>query len=145
MNDSLHTARVLLVEDDQAHADLIRMSFEDNGLNLDVQHVSDGAQAIEYLTRTGEYTKAHRPDFIMLDINLPKMNGHEVLQRIKSDERLKTIPVIMLTTSNDERDRMQAYQHHANSYLIKPTEFQMFQDLVHDVRAFWAQWNKLPA
>ena len=145
MTKKFKSARILLVEDDQSHADLIRMSLEDNGFDLDIQHVMDGAEAIEYLHKEGEYSNALRPDFILLDLNLPKLSGHEVLDQIKSNDSLRSIPVVVLTTSANELDRAQAYEHHANSYLTKPTDFQMFQDMVHDLRSYWAKWNKLPA
>lgn len=145
ITDKLKPARILLVEDDQSHADLIRLSLEDDGLDLDIQHVTDGAKAIEYLNNAGDYTKAERPDFILLDLNLPKLTGHEVLDQIKSSDSFRSIPVIVLTTSANEQDRAKAYKHHANSYLTKPTDFQMFQDMVHDLRTYWAKWNKQPA
>lgn len=121
------------------------MSLEDNGIDLDIQHVDDGAKAIEYLHNEGEYADAGKPDFILLDLNLPKLSGHEVLNRIKSDDALQSIPVIVLTTSANEKDRAKAYRYHANSYLTKPTDFQKFQDMIHDLRTYWAEWNKVPA
>ena len=133
--------RLLLVEDDQAHADLIQMSLEEDGEDLEISHVNNGSKAIDYLRNQGEYTNATRPDLVLLDLNLPKVSGHEVLQQIKSDESLQSIPVVVLTTSADERDVSRAYLHNANSYLTKPADFQQFQSMIHDLRTYWTSWN----
>lgn len=133
--------RLLLVEDDQAHADLIQMSLEEDGEDLEISHVNNGSKAIDYLKNQGEYANATRPDLVLLDLNLPKLSGHEVLQQIKSDESLQSIPVVVLTTSADEQDVSRAYLHNANSYLTKPADFQQFQSMIHDLRTYWTSWN----
>ena len=141
MTNQTKTHRLLLIEDDQAHADLIQMTLEDHGDDLDINHVNNGAKAIDYLRNQGEYTEATRPDLVLLDLNLPKISGHEVLEQIKSDESLQSIPVVVLTTSANEQDISKAYRHNANSYLTKPADFQKFQSMIHDLRAYWTKWN----
>ena len=136
--------RLLLVEDDQAHADLIQMTLEDQDEKLDINHVNNGAKAIEYLRNTGAYTNATQPDLVLLDLNLPKVSGHEVLEQIKSDETLQSIPVVILTTSANEQDINRAYRHKANSYLTKPADFQKFQSMIHDLRTYWTKLNCNP-
>lgn len=134
----------LLAEDDPAHADLVRMAFEDNGISNRLTHVSDGEQVIQYLRRLNGFTNADRPDVILLDLNLPKLNGHEVLQEIKNDSELMSIPVVILTTSANEQDRAAAYEHNANSYLTKPIEFSKFQKMIRDLKMYWCIWNQPP-
>jgi len=132
----------LLVEDDDSHAELIRLSFEDNHKNHVLNHVSDGADAISYLRREGAYADAQRPDVVLLDLNLPKVNGHEVLTTIKQDDDLRTIPVVVLTTSAHEGDLIKAYRNHANSYLVKPIDFGKLVEMLKHLRVYWADWNR---
>lgn len=137
-------AHFLLVEDNQSHADLIRMAFAENNIANSLDHVEDGEKAIQYLQGTAEYSSRRLPDIILLDIRLPKVDGHEVLRFIKSDDRLNVIPVVMLTTSDAEIDRTKAYQEHANSYLTKPVDFDQFQKMIKDLKFYWAIWNSPP-
>ncbi|MEM9082297.1 MAG: response regulator [Planctomycetota bacterium] len=138
-------ARFLLVEDDQSHADLIRMAFDDNNIANSLEHVDDGEKAIRYLKGEAEYASRQLPDIILLDVRLPKLDGHEVLRFIKSDEQLNVIPVVMLTTSDAEVDRTKAYQEHVNSYLTKPVDFDQFQKMIKDLEFYWAIWNSPPS
>ena len=121
------------------------MSLEGHGVEIVIDHVNNGVKAIEYLLNLGEYADAIRPDLVLLDLNLPKVSGHEVLEQVKSDESLQSIPVVVLTTSANEHDISMAYRHKANSYLTKPADFQKFQSMIHDLKAYWTQWNCSPA
>lgn len=134
----------LLVEDDPSHAELIRIAMAENAVSNTVDHVGDGEEAIKYLTKKDPYSESELPDVILLDIRLPKLDGHEVLQYIKTHEDLCRIPVVMLTTSNADSDRLRAYEHHANSYLTKPISFEQFHKMVKDLQLYWAIWNHPP-
>ena len=106
--------------------------------------VKDGEKALQYLNKENEFANAETPDLILLDINLPKIDGKEVLARIKKDDVLKVIPVVMLTTSDSERDIRDSYQSHANCYITKPVDFQKFMDVVQTVKNFWINIVQLP-
>lgn len=134
----------LLVEDDDDHAALVERSLKRNRVQNRVSRVSDGAQAIQFLRNEGEFADAIRPDTILLDLKLPKLNGHEVLEIIKADEDLRAIPVVMLTTSDAENDRAKAYHHHVNSYVVKPLDFTKFRELVEELNLYWGVWNRPP-
>lgn len=134
----------LLVEDDDIHAHLVTRSLAKARVSNRVTRVSDGAAAIAFLQKEGQYADAEEPDVILLDLKLPKVNGHEVLSTIKQDERLKQIPVVVMTTSDAESDRAQAYNFHANSYVVKPVDFDRFRQLVHDLCLYWGVWNEPP-
>ena len=121
LEDEIGPRHVLLVEDDDSHAKLVLLGFAANNLTSTVERVSDGEQALAYLRRSAPYSDRPRPDFVLLDLNLPKTSGHEVLRQLKEDNDLRTIPVVILTTSSAEADRVTAYHRHANSYLTKPT------------------------
>ena len=138
------SAEVLLVEDDETHATLVMRCFEIIGVNI-IHHVSDGEEALDYLFHRGKHTdkkKNPRPDLVLLDLRLPKRDGHEVLKEIKNSEQLRTIPVVILTTSNNENDLRKAYLNHANSYLVKPLGFDRFQEMIHDLGTYWLKWNQ---
>ncbi len=139
-------ATVLLVEDDETHASLVIRSFED--LNMErIYWVSDGEQALDYLLHRGMYvdiSKSPRPDLIFLDLRLPKMDGMDVLKEIKRSEDLRSIPVVILTTSKNRYDIQNAYINYANSYLIKPLGFNKFQELMRHTCIYWLAWNILP-
>ena len=136
--------RFLLVEDNDAHAKLIMLQFRDRADQLLIDRVADGEQALEYLRNEGPYTGRERPDVVLLDLRLPRLDGHEVLRRLKADEDLRRIPVIVLTTSQAEKDLAEAYREHANSYLIKPFDFSRFQSMMEDVAHYWGDWNEHP-
>lgn len=142
MNEGVIT--FLLVEDDDIHAHLVTRSLDKSGQSSRVVRVADGAEALAYLHRQGPYAGCPRPDVVLLDLKLPKLDGHEVLAAIKEDEDLKTIPVVVMTTSRAEADRAKAYMHHANSYVVKPVDFEKFQQLVRDLSLYWGVWNEAP-
>lgn len=144
MNTDKRPVHFLLVEDDQSHAELVFLSFEENNVANTIKHVTDGAQALEYLKSEGEFHDAQRPDVILLDLHLPKLNGLEVLEQIKMDNSLKTIPVVVLTTSANEVDRTQAYNHSVNSFVTKPVDFNKFQQMIKELSLYWTLWNQPP-
>jgi CheY-like chemotaxis protein len=139
-----HVVHFLLVEDDQDHAELVRRGLESSRVVNDLTHVTDGEEAIRLLRLLPPYEKTRRPDVVLLDIKLPRMNGLEVLELIKSDETLSSIPVVMLTTSEAETDRARAYARSANSYLVKPLHFEQFHQMIQDLQMYWAVWNQPP-
>lgn len=134
---------VLLVEDDPGDVLMTREAFEEYLHNkLDV--VTDGAAALAYLRREEPYTDAPRPDLVLLDLNLPRRDGREVLQEVKADEDLRHIPVIVLTTSQAEEDVLRSYQLHANAYVTKPVDFDGFIDAIRQIDHFFVSVVKLP-
>jgi CheY-like chemotaxis protein len=134
----------LLVEDDDDHAELVKYSMRSGNSSNHLDRVSNGMEAIQYLKKETPYSEARRPDVILLDLNMPMVNGHEVIEFVKNDPELKTIPVVVLTTSNAEGDRTLAYESHANSYVVKPVEFKLFQKMISDLEEFWSLWNQSP-
>jgi CheY-like chemotaxis protein len=138
---------ILLVEDNQAHAELIVRSFENHRVVNSIYHVTDGEAALDYLFRRGDYAdpaKSPRPHVILLDLRLPKIDGLEVLKQIKSAPGIDKIPVVILTTSTAERDVAGAYEAHANSYLVKPVDFEKFTTLMSELGFYWLGWNHYP-
>lgn len=131
----------LLVEDDEDHAILVRRTLERQPATRAVRHMADGEAAMEYLH---DAPSRGLPDVILLDLNLPRAGGLEVLARIKRDPRLATIPVVVLTTSRAEGDRARAYAEHANSYLVKPIDFVQFVRMVQVLSDYWGRWNAPP-
>lgn len=136
--------QVLLVEDSPGDVRLTQEAFRDAKSHITLHVASDGVEAMAFLKREGAYVDAPRPDFILLDLNLPRMDGREVLAQIKDDDSLKTIPTIILTTSDSEADILKSYQLHANCYLTKPVQFDAFKALVKSVSEFWFSKVKLP-
>ena len=141
---SSRPTRFLLVEDDDAHAELVLMTLAENQISNPVDRVSDGEAALAYVRGEGSYANRLQPDIILLDLKLPKIDGHEVLAQLKADEKLRAIPVVVLTTSAAEVDKAKAYYNHANSYLIKPIDFEKFRQMVMDLRMYWSVWNEPP-
>lgn len=135
---------VLLVEDNPGDVRLMREAFRDARVAGHVHVASDGVEAMAFLRKEGAYADAPRPDLILLDLNLPKMDGREVLGLIKEDEGLKSIPTIILTTSQSEADIVQSYQLQANAYLIKPVLWPAFENLLASTADFWLTKVKLP-
>jgi two-component system, chemotaxis family, response regulator Rcp1 len=138
------TIEVLLVEDSPGDVRLTQEAFRDSGKPVRLHLASDGVEAMAFLRGEGVYADAPRPDLILLDLNLPKMDGREVLKEIKKDQDLKTIPTIILTTSDDEADVLISYQLQANCYLRKPAHWDAFDNLVRSINAFWLTRAKLP-
>jgi CheY-like chemotaxis protein len=136
--------RFLLVEDNNAHAKLVMLQLQDSKANVIVDRVSDGSEALDYLRGQGEFANRERPDVVLLDLRLPRMDGHEVLRQVKADEQLQVIPVVILTTSSAEADREEAYSNFANSYITKPLDFDQFQEMVQSLKLYWASWNQSP-
>ena len=135
---------VLLVEDSPGDVRLTKEAFHDANKAIHLHVASDGVEAMAFLNREGRYGDAPRPDFILLDLNLPKMDGREVLALIKQDDTLKTIPTIILTTSDAEADIEKSYQLQANCYLTKPVQFDDFEGVVKSINDFWLTKAKLP-
>lgn len=134
----------LLVEDDIDHAELVMLAMRRNRDANRISHVEDGEAALKFLRRQPPYEDCDSPDMVLLDLNLPRMNGQEVLAEIKQDPSLSSIPVIVLTTSENEPDRIDAYASGTNSYLVKPLDFGDFNDLVGQIDEYWTKWNRLP-
>jgi CheY-like chemotaxis protein len=135
---------VLLVEDDPGDVLMTKEAFEDYRLSNMLHVVTDGVEAMEFLRRQGEHTDAPRPDLVLLDLNLPRMDGREVLQAIKSDPELASIPVVILTTSEAEEDVLRSYSLHANAYVTKPVDFERFIQVVRQIDEFFVTVVRLP-
>jgi len=136
---------ILLVEDSPTDARLTKEALRDGKLRNNIRHVEEGEEAMAILRREGKEAAAPRPDLILLDLNLPGMDGREVLQEIKEDPDLKRIPVVVMTTSRAERDILQAYNLHANCYVTKPVDVEQFLGAVRKIEDFWFTIVKLPA
>jgi CheY-like chemotaxis protein len=135
---------VLLVEDSPGDVRLTREAFKDAKVLVNLHVAPDGAEAMAFLRREGEYANAPRPGLILLDLNLPKKDGREVLEEIKESPALKTIPVVVLTTSASEADILQSYRHHANCYITKPVNLDGFLKIVKSIDCFWLCVVELP-
>ena len=144
MSPSEKVLEILLVEDSPGDVRLTREAFRDALLPVHLHVASDGLEAMAFLRREGEHGDAPRPDFILLDLNLPKMDGREVLALIKEDEKLKTIPTVILTTSEADADILRSYQLQANAFLTKPVQSDAFESLVKSITDFWLTRVKLP-
>lgn len=135
---------ILLVEDNPGDADLTRDAFSTGKVDNLLHVVSDGVEAMAFLRRQGKYASASRPDLVLLDLNLPRRDGREVLADIKSDEALKRIPVVVLTTSKDEADVLKSYDLHANCFISKPIDLGEFIRAVRSIEDFWLTIVRLP-
>lgn len=135
---------ILLVEDSRGDVRLTREAFREANLAVRLHVASDGVEAMSFLRLEGPHTDAPRPDLILLDLNLPRMDGREVLSRIKGSQSLKTIPTIILTTSVAEADILLSYELQANAYLSKPVQLDKFENLVKSINDFWLTKAKLP-
>ena len=135
---------ILLVEDNPGDVRLTQEAFKSNKISNNLQVAEDGVEAMAILRREGEYTNALRPDIILLDLNLPKKSGREVLVEIKTDENLKQIPVVVLTSSANEEDILKAYDNYASCYISKPVGFDEFIRVVKSIKDFWFTIVKLP-
>lgn len=137
-------AEILLVEDNAADVKLAEEIFKEGGLSFNLQVARDGEQAMSMLRREGEHSDLVMPDFVLLDLNLPRKDGREVLAEIKADPVLKRIPVMVLSTSNAPRDVLTCYELQANAYICKPVDLDEFIELVESIRAFWMRFAEFP-
>lgn len=145
MNASISKSiEILLVEDNPGDVRLTRESLYDARVNNNMMVASDGLEAMACLRQEGKYARAARPDLILLDLNLPRMNGFEVLDAIKEDPNLKRIPVVVLTTSEAEQDIVQSYNLYANAYVTKPVDLEQFIKVIKSIEGFWLEIVKLP-
>ena len=146
------TIEILLVEDNPGDVNLTRIALADSSwktlrereINVNLSVVTDGVEAMNFLHRQGNYDQAIHPDLILLDWNLPRKDGREVLIEIKSDERFQRIPIVVLTTSEAEEDIIKAYNLHANCYITKPVDFNKFVEIIQSIEDFWFKIVKLP-
>lgn len=136
--------RILLVEDNEGDIVLTLEALKEARIANSVDVVRDGEKAIRFLKKQGKFMNAETPDLILLDINLPKMDGIEVLNEIKTDDHLKVIPVVMLTTSDSEKDILKSYQSYANCYITKPVDFRNFLEVIQAIKDFWINIVQLP-
>ncbi|HJT05196.1 MAG TPA: response regulator [Pseudonocardiaceae bacterium] len=144
MTNPQHDVHILLVEDDPGDVLMTQEAFEHHRIRNPLHVVTDGAAALRFLRREGEYTDATRPGLILLDLNLPLINGREVLAEIKSDEQLRRIPVVVLTTSQAEEDIVRSYNLHANAYVTKPVDFTRFMEVIRQIDEFFLTVVRLP-
>lgn len=135
---------ILMVEDNLGDIRLTQEAIKRNKLRVRLRFVLDGVEAMAYLKKEGNYSTVHRPDIILLDLNLPKKNGKEVLNEIKSDETLKCIPVVILTSSPAEEDVIKSYQLQANCFISKPIDLDSFIEIIHSIEHYWLSIVKLP-
>jgi two-component system response regulator len=140
----MKSIEILLIEDNPGDADLAREALENSKVHNTLNVVQDGEAAMAFLRRKGQYASAPRPDLILLDLNLPKKDGREVLAEVKADADLKIIPVVILTTSKAEEDILKSYNLHANCYITKPIDLNQFVKVVHAIEEFWFTIVKLP-
>lgn len=134
----------LLVEDDDSHALIVERNLRKENILSSFNRVRDGEEALAYLRKEDQFKEVNRPDMILLDLKLPKLNGHEVLQIVKEDDLLRAIPVVILTTSAADSDVKKAYKHHANSYLVKPIDMACFRQMLQELSLYWGIWNVSP-
>jgi two-component system, chemotaxis family, response regulator Rcp1 len=144
LTESFKSIDILLVEDSPTDVLITREALAQAKLINTMHVVQDGVKAMDYLYRRGEYARAPHPDLVILDLNLPRKNGREVLAEIKADENLKLIPVVVLTTSSAEEDVIKAYGLHANCYVVKPMDFDSFVQIVRDIGHFWFHVVSIP-
>jgi CheY-like chemotaxis protein len=138
------TVEILLVEDNPADVELTKQGFLEGKIPSRLSVARDGLEAMAFLRREGQFANAPRPDFILLDLNMPKMDGREVLAEVKNDERLKSIPIVVLTTSDADNDVIETYRRHGNAYMQKPVDFDQFVEVVKGIGDYWFTLVKLP-
>lgn len=144
MSSSRSLLQVLVVDDDLGDLALIENSFADHSVLSDLHHVADGADALAFLRREGPFTEAPRPDLVLLDLNMPRVDGRQVLNEIKSDDRLRAIPTIVFTTSSSLSDVAASYTAHANAYVTKPMDLDDYDRVVIEIRNFYGHTATLP-
>lgn len=135
---------ILLIEDNPGDVRLTQEAFKEGRMDIELSVTMDGVEAVKFLKKEEEYADAVTPDLILLDLNLPKMDGREVLEVVKSDSRLKRIPVVVLTTSNAEQDILKSYNLHVNCYINKPVDFDKFFEIIQRIEDFWLSIAVLP-
>lgn len=134
--------KLVLVEDDEDHADIFTRFLELEEPSWNITWLKDGIQALDYLNKSGVYQNATTPNLVILDLKLPNRSGFEVLRQIKEDANLRTIPVVILTTSDHQSDKLLAYNFHANSFLVKPLEFEKYRESIKCLTAYWGDLNR---
>jgi len=144
MEQTIKPIEILLVEDSEGDARLALEALKESKIMNNVHHVIDGVEAMNFLHRKEKYLNAPRPDIILLDLNLPRKDGREVLAEIKNDTDLKRIPVVVLTISNDEQDILKTYNLHVNCFITKPIDLTQFLKVIHSIEDFWLSIVKLP-
>ena len=135
---------ILLVEDNEGDIELVKRAFKKAEVPTTLSVVNDGMEALEYLTKQGHFVDTQQPDLILLDLNMPRMGGREFLEAVKKDEKLRSIPVIMLTSSSSPKDIRDCYERHVNCYIRKPFDTRQFIDLVKQLDSFWCHIVQLP-
>lgn len=140
----IHPIEILLVEDNPGDARLTIESFKEHKITNHITHVTDGVEALNFLRREGDYSDASRPDLVLLDLNLPRMDGRQVLAEIKSDPVLRRIPVVVLTSSEAEEDILKSYDLHANCYVTKPVDLDQFFEVIQSIESFWCTVVAIP-
>ena len=143
-HSNVKTIEILLVEDNPGDVRLTREALRDSRVRNRMHNVGDGVEALAFLQQEGEYATSVRPDLILLDLNLPRMNGFELLQSIKTEENLRLIPVVILTTSRAEQDIASGYNLHANAYVTKPVDLLQFVRVIRSIEDFWLEIVRLP-
>ena len=142
--ESARPIKILLVEDNEPDVVLTQEAFKEAKIANSLYVAEDGVEALEFLRKQGKFADVPRPDMILLDLNLPRKDGRAVLEEIKADPSLTSIPVVILTTSSDERDIIRAYTSHANCYIIKPVDFIQFMKIIKSIEGFWLTVVRLP-
>lgn len=140
----METVNILLVEDNPADARLIEEVFKDTNVKNRIFVVKDGVEAMDFLYNENNYVDAPRPEIILLDLNLPRKDGREVLKEVKANEDLKSIPIVILTTSSAKEDVIRTYNNHANCYITKPVDFDQFLQVINAIEDFWLKVVNLP-
>ena len=136
---------MLLIEDNLGDIRLVEEALRENKLSLNLDVVRDGIEALEYLNHRGKYADSPTPDLILLDLNMPRMDGRETLEAIKKDPRFRRIPIVVLTTSSSEEDVLKSYKSNANAYITKPVDFEQFIQMINQIKEFWFTIVKLPS
>ncbi len=143
-NDAGTRVEILLIEDNPGDVRLTKLALKGGKILNNISVVMDGAEAMDFLLKKGKYSEAVRPDLIILDLNLPKKDGRQVLKEIKDNESLRRIPIVVLTTSRDDQDVLKSYNLHANAYITKPLDLDQFIDVVRSIETFWVSVVRLP-
>lgn len=143
-NNIIEPINILIVEDNYADVRLVQEVFKEGKLYVNLDAVNDGIEAMAYLRKEDKYKDANRPDIILLDLNMPRKNGYEVLEEVKLDDNLKRIPVIVMTISKAEEDVLKSYNLHANAYIVKPVGLNQFIEVIRSLEGFWLTIVRLP-